>query len=281
MRGQEADKIKNIFDLRGAPFLMAGTGLLFLLETRYQLRKRKLPRWLRLRTNTAVATTAALALRLALIPALVKTAAFTQRKNYGLLKYTGLGPAASGLITFLLMDYGNYRWHKLNHSSSFLWRFHQVHHADLDLDLSTAFRFHAGEILASVIYRGAWVAGTGASPATVLLYEIFFETATNFHHSNLRLPHKAEKILSKFIVTPRMHGIHHSIVRQETDSNFCIILSLWDRLHRTLKLNIPQEDINIGVPYIRKHLTAAELFKMPANKIQEWKLPDGSIPDRK
>ena len=280
MKMKESALIKKVFDYKGAPFLAVTAGLLFLLENRYELRKRKLPLWIRLQTNTTIASTAALALRLVFIPAIVKIAALSKNKNFGLLRHIRLQGVVSQLIAFLLLDYGNYRWHKLNHSSPLLWRFHQVHHSDLDLDLSTAFRFHAGEVLASVIYRGAWVLVTGASPATVLLYEIVFEAATNFHHSNLRLPKRIDKALSGIIVTPRMHGIHHSVIRNETDSNFCIIFSLWDRLHKTLCLTIPQEKVEIGIPYVRKHLSALELLKMPLQETPDWKLPDGSVPNR-
>lgn len=151
-----------------------------------------------------------------------------------------------------MLDYGNYLWHLLNHYVPFLWRFHNVHHIDLDLDVTTAIRFHYGEIVLSVFSRGAIILILGASPLLILVYEIFFEAATNFHHSNLRLPYHWEKLITKFIVTPRMHGIHYSIVKRETDSNFSVIFSFWDRIHQTLRLNIPSHAINIGVPAYRK-----------------------------
>ena len=228
-----------------------------------------------------MAGTAAMGLRLVLIPALVHTSVLVSNKNVGLLRHLKLPPFLHHLFTFLILDYGNYRWHRLNHSSPFLWKFHQVHHSDLDLDVSTALRFHIGEMLASVFYRAAWIIGTGAAPATILFYEVIFEAATGFHHSNLRLAEKQDKALSHLIVTPRMHGIHHSIVKEETDSNFCIIFSFWDRLHRTLRLDIPQEKINIGVPYIRHHQNAPELLRMAAYPLPEWRLPDGQVPVRK
>ena len=272
--------IRKLFDQKGGPMIAASVCLLFLLESRYALRKRSIARINRLKTNLATASIAAVGLRLALIPGIVQASIFAERKKWGFLRFLHLPPLFHHLLCFLLLDYGNYRWHKLNHSSSFLWRFHQVHHADLDLDVSTALRFHIGEILASILYRGAWVIGTGASPLTVLVYEIIFETATNFHHSNLRLPERMDKALARFIVTPRMHGIHHSIVREETDSNFCIVFSLWDRLHNTLRLNIPQEEITIGVPYIREHKEVLKLLSLPLAPVPEWKLPNGKIPER-
>ncbi len=272
--------IRRNFDLKGSPFVALSVGVLFLLEMRYGLRKRTVSQWKRLKTNTAMAGTASLGLRLILIPALVHTAVLVSNKNTGLPRYFKLPPLLRHVFSFLLLDYGNYRWHKLNHSSPFLWRFHQVHHSDLDLDVSTALRFHIGEMLASVFYRAAWIAGTGAAPGLVLVYEVIFEACTAFHHSNLRLPENTDRALGHFMVTPRMHGIHHSIIKEETDSNFCIIFSFWDRLHQTIRLNIPQNSINIGVPYIRHHQETPELLLMPASPLPEWKLPGGKVPER-
>lgn len=103
-------------------------------------------------------------------------------------------PFIKNLITFLLLDYGNYLWHIINHKIPLLWRFHVVHHSDHDLDLTTAIRFHFGEIISSVVYRGAVVFLTGTTPLTVLIYETVFEGATQFHHSNWKLPFRLEKI---------------------------------------------------------------------------------------
>ena len=270
--------IRTIFDFAGAPLLAVGVGVLFLLETRYALRRRKESRWKRMKTNTALAALAAVGLRLALIPALMQASAFAKKRNLGLLRLFRLPKAGRVLLAFLGLDYGNYLWHLLNHRLGWLWRLHQVHHADLDLDVSTALRFHVGEVLASAPLRAAWAMGMGASPRTVLVYELFFEGATNFHHSNLRLPAETDRALANFIVTPRMHGIHHSIIKQETDSNYCIIFTFWDRLHRTLRLDIPQEAIDIGIPYVREHLEARNLLEMPLTVPPEWKLPDGTVP---
>ncbi len=153
-----------------------------------------------------------------------------------------------GLVTFLILDYTNYLWHVLNHQLPMLWRFHLVHHTDPDLDVTTALRFHFGELIGFVFYRAAFVLLSGATALQVLVYEILFEAATQFHHSNWQLPYRLEKQLNKLIVTPRIHGIHHSMIREETDSNYSVIFSFWDRLHRTIKLNVPQNLIVTGVP---------------------------------
>ena len=108
-------------------------------------------------------------------------------------------------------------------------------------------------------------------PKDVLVYEILFEGATQFHHSNMRLPIEKERLLSKLIVTPRMHGIHHSVVRQETDSNYSVIFSIWDRLFNTVCLNVPQDKIIIGVPAYShpEELTVGTLLKLPFTKVRQ------------
>jgi len=133
------------------------------------------------------------------------------------------------------------------------------------LDVSTAFRFHFGEMLLSVLARSVQVVVIGASPMVALLYEILLEASTEFHHSNLRLPLRLERGLSWFIMTPRAHGIHHSVVVGEMNSNFSNFLILWDRLHRTLRLDVAQSDIVVGVPGYRdaRELGIASLILMP------------------
>ena len=146
-----------------------------------------------------------------------------------------------------------------------------MHHTDLDLDVTTAFRFHFGEMITSVVFRGAAVLLTGASPMTVLIYEICFEAAAQFHHSNTRLPLRVEKIINYLVVTPRMHGIHHSVLKRETDSNYSVIFSFWDRLHHTSRRDF-EKPVIIGVPSYSdpKELTVKELLTLPFRTIRSW-----------
>jgi sterol desaturase/sphingolipid hydroxylase (fatty acid hydroxylase superfamily) len=137
-----------------------------------------------------------------------------------------------------------------------LWRFHNVHHIDPDMDVTTAFRFHFAETFYSTAFRIVQVGVAGIIPFTYLLYEFIFVLATMFHHSNLRLPLALERWLNKIIVTPRMHGVHHSAVGPETNSNYSVIFRWWDHIHKTLRLNVPQAKIVIGVPgYLRPKTT--------------------------
>ncbi len=270
------------FDSIGMPLLCAAAIALFLFESKRPLRKRIRPKLERLQQNASVAATALPALRLLLLPCMYAAAQKAAKYRFGLLHWSGLPLWARHIAGFLLLDYTNYLWHVLLHKSDLLWRFHNVHHMDLDLDLSTAWRFHIGENIASAPYRSAAVAFIGAPASLVLFYEVIFEGCAAFHHSNMRLPFKTEQKLSHVIVTPRMHGIHHSIVARETNSNFSVIFSWWDRLHKSLMLHVSQDEVTIGVPAYRDpaEQTAFKLFTMPFYKQRAWRLPDGTEPKR-
>ncbi len=185
-------------------------------------------------------------------PAVRPLAARAVRRRRGLAQRLGLPGWARDLAAFLLMDYTMYVWHVLTHKVPVLWRLHLVHHVDLDLDASTALRFHAVDMLASVPWRALQVTLLGVSPRALRLWQAFFFGSVLFHHSNWRLPFRLERVLAGVLTTPRMHGIHHSAVRGETHSNWSSGLSLWDHLHRTFRLDIPQDRIAVGVPGYRE-----------------------------
>lgn len=145
------------------------------------------------------------------------------------------------------MDYGFYLWHVATHKVPFLWRFHRVHHLDPDMDASTSVRFHAADMLVSLPWRLVQVRLSGVSPKSLALWRQFFNFSILFHHANLRLPGRWDERLSAVLTTPKMHGIHHSNVRQERDSNWTSGFSFWDRLHGTFRQDVPQDDLVIGV----------------------------------
>lgn len=275
--------IHQIFELKGVPILVVLFLLLFLLETKLALRKMFQPRFKRIVINSVVSIPAFTLLRFMFLPIMVWLANENMQLQFGLNYLYELPGWVEYLIAFLLLDYGNYLWHHLNHKVPFLWRYHLVHHTDPDLDITTAFRFHFGEMIGSVFSRGAVVFLSGASPLLVLIYEIIFEAATQFHHANWKLPIKLERILNLLLVTPRMHGIHHSVVKEETDSNYSVIFSFWDRLHHTIRLNVPQQMVKTGVPSYSEpgELTVGQLLKLPFKKTRPWggrlKRADGEI----
>lgn len=262
--------IHTIFDFIGVPILIIVFLILFVLESKFQLRKRVQLRWKRIFINSVVSFPAFTLLRFLMLPAIIGVCQRNQTYHFGLTYLFRLPYWLNVAIVFLVLDYGNYLWHVLNHKFTFLWRFHLVHHTDHDLDISTAFRFHFGELIGSVLFRGTISFLSGATPIQVIAYEIVFEAATQFHHTNLKLPYKFERILNYVFVTPRMHGIHHSIVKEETDSNYSVVFSIWDRLHKTAKLNVKQDSIVIGAANYsnKEELTIGYLLKMPFTKIR-------------
>jgi sterol desaturase/sphingolipid hydroxylase (fatty acid hydroxylase superfamily) len=229
--------------------VVAGVGLsLFVLERLFPLRRETRSLIGRLLVNLAVSAVA-FGTALAFVrPAAERAFAWTGAESFGLLHLVALPAPLELAVAFLFMDLTFYYWHRLNHQVPFLWRFHNVHHFDPDLDVSTAFRFHFGEIALSAGLRVVQVVLIGLSGWAFALYEVAFQANTLFHHSNLRLPIRVERMLNRLLVTPRMHGIHHSQIEDETNSNYGVVLPWWDRLHRTLGLNVPQSAIVIGVP---------------------------------
>jgi sterol desaturase/sphingolipid hydroxylase (fatty acid hydroxylase superfamily) len=220
---------------------------LFVLERRFPLRHPATPLWPRVLRNIAIAGLAFVAGLLLVSPVSMALMQWNAQAGAGLLPLLDLPVALEFIAAFLLMDLSFYYWHLANHYLPLLWRFHNVHHIDPDLDVSTAFRFHFGEVIMSTGFRAAQVIVIGLPLWMFLVYEIAFQAHTMFHHSNVRLPIQVERILNVVIVTPRMHGIHHSRIRQETNSNFSVIFSWWDRLHGTIGLNIPQARIIVGM----------------------------------
>jgi len=198
--------------------------------------------------------------------------------QWGLLNVLKLPLWLRIVLSVLLLDYTLYVWHVLTHKVPFLWRFHLVHHADLDLDASTALRFHFGELALSVPWRAAQVLAIGVSPGPFAAWQAMLVVSVLFHHSNVNLPVRFERLLNWIFVTPRMHGIHHSMIQDEANSNWSSGLSVWDRLHGTLRLNASPKTITIGVPAYPEpaDVTLANLVVMPFRKQRsDWEIMGG------
>ncbi len=277
----EADAVKLS---RYLPLLVMGIfAALFFAERFLPLRNARAALFARLVINLAISGLAFLTALIAVRPAALHVLNWATEKPFGLIHLVPAPLWAQYLVGFLLLDLSFYHWHILNHQIPVLWRFHNVHHIDPDLDVSTGFRFHFGEVLLSTLFRVVQVSLIGMSFATFAAYELVFQTNTLFHHSNLRLPIRFERLLNIALVTPRMHGIHHSQVRRETNSNFGVVFCWWDRLHRTLGLNIPQSQIEIGVAgYSRPDDNRLwHTLTLPFRKQRDyWRRPDGTAPER-
>jgi len=155
---------------------------------------------------------------------------------------------AAGLaLDLLILDGLIYWWHRANHRVPFLWRFHSVHHLDRTLDSTTALRFHFGEVALSAAARAGVVLTLAIPLASVLVFETLLLIATIFHHSNLRLAPRLERALSRVVVTPSIHWVHHHRIRADTDSNYATVLSLWDPLFRSRSPTRRTSDLEIGV----------------------------------
>ena len=257
--------------------------LLFSLELLRPLRRRKRTRAQRLPINLAVTALGFATGSLTVRPAALGLAFWAQSHSFGLLHLLPLPFWAELAIGVLWLDLTFYYWHRLNHLRPWLWRFHNVHHVDPDMDVTTSFRFHFGEVLYSTPFRVLQVGLLGISPVTYLLYEFIFNCETMFHHSNVRLPVTLERLLNKIIVTPRMHGVHHSALGPETNSNYSVVFSCWDRLNRSLRLNVPQAEVVIGVPgyLLPEDNRFLRLLTMPlAPQHSYWRWPSGKTPRR-
>lgn len=234
--------------------------------------------------NLAVAALSATAIRLTERPVTQALTRAVHQYHWGIVKQLQLPAWLEVALAVVLLDYTLYLWHVLAHRVPWLWRFHRVHHADLDLSASTALRFHFAEMMLSVPWRAAQVLGIGASPLSLSAWQTLTLVAILFHHSNVALPLRTERWLCRLVVTPRMHGIHHSLVEGETNSNWATILTFPDYLHGTYCLNVPQQAITIGVPEYRdpRELRFWDLVRMPFGKQRPaWQFPDQTTPPRR
>ena len=195
----------------------------------------------------------------ALFPtAAVGVALFAQSKGWGLFNWIGFNGqewsgAAPVILSIVLLDFAIWGQHLLFHVVPFFWRVHRVHHADLDLDLSSGLRFHPVEILLSMVIKAGIILLLGPPAVAVLLFEILLNATSMFNHSNVRLPLVVDHLLRWIIVTPDMHRVHHSWITEETNSNYGFNLTWWDRLLGTYR---PQPaaghlDMTIGTHQFR------------------------------
>jgi sterol desaturase/sphingolipid hydroxylase (fatty acid hydroxylase superfamily) len=269
-------------DLIASPILVVAFALLVLLQWRRPLRVQHFSVLTRIVRNLIVSIPAFLIARLALLPLPFALTMITERYHFGLLYWLALPNWLAGIVGILLLDYIYWWWHFALHRVPFLWRFHNVHHTDLDMDVSTAARFHFGEMILSVFLFLVALPLIGISPGMFVVFWVLFEVAVQFQHSNWRLPVALERALNQVLVTPRMHGIHHSIIERETNSNWGTVFVWWDWIHGTLRRDIPQNAITIGVPAYRdeQELTVGQLLVLPFKSQRSWRLPNGEIPVR-
>lgn len=231
------------------PLLAIGSlASLLWLERQRPLRRSVLPPAARARENIGIGIGAALVAAAVEAPLTNRIAGAVERARIGLVPRLRLGRLGERVSALLLLDYTLYLWHVLLHRMPALWKWHRVHHADPDLDVSTAMRFHAAEMASSLPWRVVQVLLIGVGPATLDLWRRLTLAEVLFHHANLRLPDAAEAVLGYVVMTPRNHGIHHSDVAAHQQSNLSSGLAVWDLLHGTALRDVPQASITIGLP---------------------------------
>jgi sterol desaturase/sphingolipid hydroxylase (fatty acid hydroxylase superfamily) len=232
--------------MRGALFL-AVSGSVLLLERKRRARAYVERPAIHTGRNLVVAGLAAATVHVLEAPVVVPLACLVARRRWGVVWMLREPSWLRDLAAIVLLDYTLYIWHILVHRVAWLWRFHLVHHVDLDLDASTGLRFHAGEIAASVPWRAAQVLAIGVTPRALTLWQSLTLASVLFHHSNARLSGRSERILSWIVATPKMHAIHHSIDPVQLQSNFSSGLAIWDHIHGTARFDADPRDVTVGV----------------------------------
>ncbi len=193
-----------------------------------------------------------------------------ESRGWGLFNLVSLPPWIEVVLAVIVLDLAIYGQHVLFHYVPALWRIHRMHHADLDIDVTTGARFHPVEVFLSFGIKFVTVVAIGASSLSILIFEVLLNATSLFNHSNLRLAPMLERMLRWFVVTPDMHRVHHSILRRETNSNFGFNLPWWDWIFRTYR---PQpeaghEGMTIGIGQFRaaKELRLDRMLTQPVRK---------------
>ncbi|MFQ5456775.1 MAG: sterol desaturase family protein [Nitrospirota bacterium] len=222
-----------------------------LITPRRRLIVSKMVRWY---SNLGITFINSLLLRL-LFPILgIGMAILAQERNWGLFNNFELSRRVVVVISVIVLDFAIYLQHIMFHAVPALWRLHRMHHTDMDFDVTTGSRFHPVEIILSMIIKLAAVVVLGPPSLAVLTFEVILNTTSMFNHGNIYIPAKIDHVLRWLIVTPDMHRVHHSIIHQETNSNFGFNLPWWDRLLGTYR-DQPKsghESMKIGIEAFRE-----------------------------
>lgn len=176
-----------------------------------------------------------------------KAAMCSQNARFGLLHRADVPWLFHACVAVLLLDVWTYGWHRANHHIGWLWRFHRMHHSDPWMDVTTARRFHPGEIVLSSILRLPLIALLGIHLWKLVFYKVLVGIVVDSHHANIAVPDRVDRFLRMFLVTPAMHKVHHSRKQYETDSNYTSLLSVWNRPFGSFRLRANLRMIRIGL----------------------------------
>ena len=187
-------------------------------------------------TNIGIGLLNGLAIRFGFLALWVATMQWAETRDVGLLNWVPAPAALRLVVALFLLDSWTYAWHRLNHTVAFFWRFHRMHHSDREMDVTTANRFHVGEITLSSLARIPVLALIGCGADELAVYEVLLFAVVQFHHANIGLPEWLDRVLRAMIVTPHLHKVHHSVVLVEQNANFSSLFSWWDRIAHTFRL---------------------------------------------
>lgn len=254
----DAELIRLLISVGGLVFFL-------ILELLISYRPSTVSKFKRWANNISLSIFNSVILRLFFAAPILQTTFYVSRNQLGVLNLMSLPYWTKMIATVVFLDFMLYVWHLLNHEVPFLWRFHRVHHSDLNMDVSTANRFHIGELAMSAAIKIGLIFFLGADLLSVMVYEILVVATSQFHHSTLKVLSWFEDIYWVLFVPPSMHRIHHSVVIKERNTNYGTIFSVWDRLLGTLLRYIDQESIRIGVGAYNKpeRLHLHHLLAMP------------------
>ncbi len=239
------------------------------LNPRRSLTIERKQRWL---INLGLAVNNLLLVRFSVGAIAYLSADYAQEEGLGLLNLFNLTETLAIIISLLVLDFAIYCQHIMSHKWLWLWRLHQVHHSDIEIDVTTAVRFHPLEIILSLFYKSLWILLLGINPIAVIVFEIILNGAATFNHSNINISSTFDKALRWLIITPDMHRIHHSTIKSEMDSNYGFSISLWDRAFKTYTEN-PEDSqltMTIGLKELRipEQLVLIKLLSLPFKRFK-------------
>ena len=236
---------------------LAAFAAVFVLIAGWELmgprRKQSVGRTWRWPNNLGVVVVDTLLVRILFPTAAVGFALVAEARSFGLFNVVAFPWWIGVVLSVVILDLAIYLQHVLFHAVPALWRLHRMHHADLDIDVTTGLRFHPIEIVLSILIKFAIIAVLGPPAIAVLIFEVLLNATSMFNHSNVRIPEGIDRVLRWFVVTPDMHRIHHSILSRETNSNFGFNLPWWDHLLGTYRAQpeAGHEGMTIGIEQFR------------------------------
>lgn len=232
----------------------------------------KASRWL---SHGALTVINSVTLRLIFPAAAVGAALYAEESGLGLFHILDAPLLVAFILSFLILDFAVWLEHWASHKLPILWRIHKMHHADVDLDVTSALRFHPLEIILSMVWKAAIVVALGAPAFAVLLFEVVLNGMAMFNHSNVKMPLWLDRVVRQVFVTPDMHRIHHSVHNEETDSNYGFNFAFWDRLFNTYTVE-PRDGQTSMVIGLNEHQD-----RKPVNLLWNLVLPFQKIGQRR